>query len=139
METLYPMLGLALRGHEVGRAAEVFLSRRLYKRRSDGRSIHPEFEALHFPLYWHYDVLAGLKAMAAIGKIRDPRCADALELLERKRLPDGGWPAEKRYYSVSKSVKLGADWVDWGGTSQRTRNPWVTVDALAVLHAGKKL
>ena len=23
-----------------------------------------------------------------------PRCADALDLLESKRLPDGGWPAE---------------------------------------------
>ena len=27
-----------------------------------------------------------------------PRCADALDLLESKRLPDGGWPAEARYY-----------------------------------------
>jgi hypothetical protein len=61
------------------------------------------------------------------------RCAPALDLLEQKRLPDGGWPAENRYYSVSNDIKLNADYVGWGGVSKSTTNPWVTADALSVL------
>jgi hypothetical protein len=104
METRLPLLGLAAYARTKGphaeaaakavdAAAEVFLRRKLYKRVSDGTVIRPDFVALHYPLYWHYDVLGGLKAMALIGRIRDRRCADSLDLLEEKRLPDGGWPA----------------------------------------------
>jgi hypothetical protein len=148
METLPPMRALAAWSAQTGdveagraaeRASEVFLERRLYKRRSTGHVIHPEFTKLHYPLYWHYDVLAGLRAMAELGRIGDPRCADALDLLESKQLPDGGWPAEARYYKHSTTLALGNDDVDWGGTSTRRSNPWVTVDALAVLRASGRL
>jgi hypothetical protein len=95
---------------------------------------------LHYPHYWHYDFLAGLKAMKEIDKIRDARCADALDLLEEKRLPGGGWPAEGRHYKVSsKRMVAGADYVDWGGTSRSRINEWVTVDALSVLSAAGRL
>jgi len=68
--------------------------------------------------------------------IRDPRCAAALDLLEEKRLPDGGGPAERRYCKVSpKALLANADYVNWGGTSRSRMNEWVTVDALAALHA----
>ena len=143
------MLGLAAYAREhrdrkaaraVDRAAEVFLRRRLAWRVSDGRVIRPEFIALHHPLYYHYDFLGGLVAMAQIGKIRDPRCADALDLLEERRLPDGGWPAEKRYQrGVSKALRTYADYVAWGGAGARRRNDWVTVDALGVLVAARRL
>jgi hypothetical protein len=75
------------------RAAEVFLSRRLLFHRSTGRPIRSEWVLLHHPVYWHYDVLAGLKGLAEVGSVDDRRCADALDLLEGKRLPGGGWPA----------------------------------------------
>ncbi len=149
METLTPMLGLDAyaRAHKssaaaraVKHASEVFLTRRLFRRRSDGTVIHPSFVALHYPLYWHYDFLGGLKAMARIGRIRDKRCADALDLLEEKRLPDGGWPAEKRYYSArAKAIKANAEHVDWGRTGRGRMNEWVTVDALAVLQAAGRI
>ena len=142
METLTPMRGLAahaaatedqdsiLAAH---RAAEVFLARLLFRRRRDGEIIDPEFVALHYPLYWHYDYLHGLKALADLDLLADPRCSDALELLEEKRLADGGWPAERRFYTVSDEPKAGSEAVDWGGTSKKKSNPWVTVDALSVL------
>jgi hypothetical protein len=143
METMMPMLGLFVHAKASAdkqaktasfRAADVFLSRHLFKRRRDGKVILSEFTRLHYPLYWHYDILAGLKAMSRMDLLKDPRCADALDLLETKRLPDGGWPAEQRYYKkVSQQIALGNEWVDWGGTSKRAMNPWVTVDALAVL------
>ena len=148
METLPPMRALAAwsaltgdveAGRAADRATDVFLERRLFRRRSNGRVIHSEFTKLHYPLYWHYDLLAGLRAMAELGRIGDPRCADALDLLESKRLPDGGWPAEAKYYKTSEAVALGNDDVDWGGTSTRRSNPWVTVDALSVLRASGRL
>jgi hypothetical protein len=149
METLLPMAGLAVYGRKkkraaamkaAKRAAEVFLRRKLFKRVSDGRVIHSDFVALHYPLYWHYDYLGGLKAMAQVGRIRDSRCADALDLLEERRLPDGGWPAEKRHYKVSpKAMVSNADYVDWGGTGPKRMNEWVTVDALTVLRAAGRL
>lgn len=142
MESILPLRALALYGrlHDdaaarvaARRAADVFLERRLYLRRSDGSVIHAEFAQLHYPLYWHYDILHGLKVMAEAGFVRDERCRPALDLLMSKRLPDGGWPAERRYYKVSSDIALGCDHVDWGGTSRKTSNPWVTTDALFVL------
>jgi hypothetical protein len=148
MESILPMRALALYGrlhdHEAAqcaatRASEVFLRRRLYLRETDGTVIHREFTQLHYPLYWHYDILHGLKVMAECGFIRDARCRPALELLAAKRLPDGGWPAEKRYYKVSNELALGNDYVDWGGTSTKRSNPWVTADALYVLKAAEHI
>jgi hypothetical protein len=148
-ETLLPMLGLSVYARKYRRSAaakaaraaeDVFLRRRLFKRVRDGRVITPDFVALHYPRYWHYDFLGGLKAMMQVGRIRDARCADALDLLEEHRLPDGGWPAEKRYYKVSpKTLTPNADYVNWGGTSRTRMNEWVTVDALAVLRAAGRL
>ncbi len=147
-ETCLPLRGLAAHARftddeaanaAAKRAAEVFLQRRLAFRRSDGGLIHREFAQLHYPLYWHYDVLGGLKVIAEAGAIADDRCCDALDLLEAKRLPDGGWPAEKRYYRCSAEIGLGNDFVDWGGTSTKRSNEWVTADALAVLRAAGRL
>ncbi|MEK7468742.1 MAG: hypothetical protein AAB074_15130 [Planctomycetota bacterium] len=144
VETIWPLRGLALYARKksskparlaAARASDVLLSRHLFKRRSTGKPIHPEFSLLHFPSYWHYDILAGLRVMAAAGFVKDARCAAALDLLESKRLEDGGWPAEKRYYKVGQALTLGADRVDWGGTSRRAMNEWVTVEALSVLQA----
>lgn len=138
-ETLMPMRGLWLHGTPEGKraarqAAEVFLVRRLAYRVSTGGLIRAEFTKLHYPLYWHYDILGGLKGMMELGLLGDPRCADALDLLESMRV-DGGWPATARFYKTSTDVKLHNDSVDWGGTSKQKANPWITVDALAVLRA----
>src|SRR5437867_8801350 len=145
LETMLPMLGLwayaeadgsAPAKAAVERAREVFLRRSLYRRVSNGKIIHPEFVTLHYPRYYHYDFLGGLKAMARIGSISDPRCQDALDLLESRRLPDGGWPAEKKYYKrVVTTLETYADYVDWGGTSTGRMNGGVTADALYVLTA----
>ena len=144
METLLPMRGLALYGKKTknrravqaaAKASEVFLSRQLFKRRSNGRVIAEAFTKLHYPLYWHYDVLGGLRAMAELGRLDDPRCAAALDLLEAKELPGGGWPAEARFFKVAARPQHNSDWVDWGGAGRKRPNPWVTADALAVLRA----
>ena len=149
METLIPMVGLATYARAKGsstarqasqKAAEVFLRRRLFKRASDGRLIRRDFVQLHYPAYYHYDFLAGLRGMVDVGRIRDPRCNDALELLESKRLADGGWPAEAKYYHYRPHEYAGqSEYVDWGGTSSVRMNPWVTVDAIGVLTAAGRI
>jgi hypothetical protein len=143
METLIPMRALVAYGHEpsaVDRAAEVFLCRRVFRRRATGEVIRRDFVRLHYPLYWHYDYLAGLVGLAEAGRLADPRCADALDLLESERLPDGGWPAQSRYYRrVGRSVESSGSYVDWDGVSAKRANPWVTADALWVLTAAGRL
>ena len=148
MESILPLRALALAGRKLGdpdaaaaarRAAEVFLKRHLFLGERDGQLMRPGFVALHYPLYWHYDVLHGLKVMAEAGLLGDPRCTKALDLLESKRLPDGGWPAEARHYQVRDPAGAGAELVDWGGTGKRRSNEWVTVDALHVLRAAGRI
>ena len=155
METLIPLRALALYSNEgrtgtspqpppsqgggvreaAGRAAEVFLSRRMFRRRGDGSVIHPSFLKLHYPCYWHYDILFGLRVMAEAGFIGDERCSEALGILESKRLPDGGWPAEAKYYEVGTKADRSQSLYDWGGTSKRISNPWVTERVEEVLQA----
>jgi hypothetical protein len=146
-ESHLPLRALALYARQAGddaareaadRAAEVFLSRRLFRRRSTGEPTQPWHLELHFPCYWNYDVLFGLKIMREAGFLDDPRCEEALDLLESKRLPDGGWPAEGRYYG-SATTPAKRTLVHWGGVDGRRTNEWVTVDALAVLVAAGRL
>jgi hypothetical protein len=141
-ETLVPLRGLARYDRETGdprarraveRAADVFLERRLFRRRATGTPIAASFTRLHYPCYWHYDVLFGLTVLDEAGFLADPRCRDALDLLAAKRLADGGFPAEERYYQTTRRDRSGYSPVDWGGTGVKRMNPFVTVQALAVL------
>lgn len=142
METIIPTRALALyariSGDEQARAAaeratEVFLKRRLYQRQTDGTVINPNFIKLHYPVYWHYDILFALKVLAEGGFIHDERCSDALELLRSKRLPAGGFPAEGRYYQVNPNARTSRSLVDWGKVNHKKMNEFVSADALFVL------
>jgi len=142
MESLIPLRALSLHAKLKGtasseaaakRASEIFLKRSMYRRQRDGRIMNKNFTLLHYPCYWHYDILFGLKVMAKAGLIRDDRCEPALNLLTSKRLPDGGFPAEAKYYHVTDRSRSGFSLVDWGGVSKRHYNEFVTADALFVL------
>jgi hypothetical protein len=151
-ESHIPLRALGLYARETGdkdagaaaaRTAEFFMKRRLYKRLSDGSVMHPDFVRLHYPTYWHYDILVGLKSLAVAGYVRDGRCEDALDLLKSKRLLDGGWSAQGKYYKAyPPGTETGAgppSRVDWGPTGKKQTNEWVTVDALYVLKAARRL
>jgi len=148
MESLIPLRALALYARRTGstvvaeaaaEAAEVFLKRYLFKRQTDGSVMAPDFVKLHYPCYWHYDILFGLKVMAEAGFIDDPRCQEALDLLAAKRLPDGGFPAEGKYYQVTDRRISNSSPVGWGGVSKRRMNEFVTADALYVLRKAGRL
>ena len=141
-ESLVPLRGLVYHSKMLRRprsasgarrAAEFFLERHLYRRLHDDRVIREDFLNLHYPPYWHYDILFGLRVIGESGLIRDSRCHDALELLKSKRLRDGGFPAERKYYSTTKGIKTGRSLVDWGVVSNLHMNEFVTADAFHVL------
>ncbi len=147
-ESLIPLRALALHARLTGntqskkaakRASEIFLKRNLYKRQKDGTVMQEDFVKLHHPCYWRYDILFGLKVMAEAGFISDERCKDALDLLQSKRLPDGGFPAEAKYYRLGQKVPTGRSLVDWGGVSKRRMNQFITADALYVLKNSSRL
>lgn len=145
MESLLPLRALVLHAQVTGdkrarvaveRCTEIFLARHLFKRLRDGKVMNPKFVQLHYPCYWHYDILHGLNAMRECGHLDDPRCADALDLLERKQLRVGGWAADARFYRTTRSqIPTGRSLADWGSTGTKVRNDFVTVQALAVLRA----
>jgi hypothetical protein len=115
------------------RAAELFLSHRLFRSLSDGEVIDRRWLALHYPPYWHYDVLQALLVLSRLGKAHDPRAGDALELLVRCRRadgccqPGGSWWRPPGTGSGSGPVEV----VDRGRSGP---NEMITLNALRVLH-----
>jgi len=124
----------------VEKVSDIFLKRNMFKGQRSGKVIRDSFIRLRYPTYFDYDILVGLKVMAEAGFINDPRCREALDLLQSKMLPDGGFPSEEKLYQPFKSAKTNrGSLVDWGGVSKRRYNEWVTVDALYVLKEAGRL
>ena len=149
MESIVPMRALTFHAKEtnsrkskeaVKKASDIFLKRNLFKGQRSGKIIREKFIKLRYPTYFDYDILVGLKVMAEAGFIKDPRCREALDLLQSKTLPDGGFPSEAKLYQPFKALNISrGSLVDWGGVSIRRYNEWVTVDALYVLKEAGRL
>ncbi len=138
-ESLSPMWGLlehhkatgdrgSLRAAE--RTAELLLRHSLFRSEETGEVINPEWLKLHYPLYWHYDILQSLLIISRLGKLSDPRSRDALDLLESKRLKDGRWRPGDYYWRPLGSKGSHLEVVDWGRGGP---NHMITLNALRVL------
>ena len=136
-------IGLASYHHATGnpkalaaarRTAELLLDHRLFRTSKDGELIHSSFVALHWPAYWHYDFLGGLRVLNAVDRalLRDPRAADALDLLEEKRLPDGRFQAGRAWWQRQSNATSAVDVIDWG---KGQPSEVLTLQALAILKA----
>ena len=145
-ESLAPMWGLveyhrATNDGEAGRAArrtaELFLRHRLFRSEGTGEVIDPVWLRLHYPLYWHYDILQALRILSLIVPLRGPRVREALDILEGKRHADGRWRPEG-YYWRPRAWKgsSNVDVVDWGRNGP---NKMITLNALRVLRAAGRL
>ena len=134
----------------VERAAEFMLVHRLYKSDRTGKVIDEEWTRLHFPLFYFYDILHGLRVLADLGYGGDERISDPLQLIKQKRLPDGTWPLEGSYinairWNYMKDPTTGA----WHEEKRENtaeipqiyhqlgrvgeRNPWITLNVLRTL------
>ena len=134
-ESAIPALGLATYSEVTGdgaarrtaeQAAELLLEHRLFRSRRTGEPIHPSWTMLHYPPYWHYDVLQGLRVLAAVDRLGDQRAVDALDLVGHTRRPNGRF-AGRRWSSGAQPAA-----VEWG---RGTDNLLLTEIANSVLVA----
>ena len=88
--------GSATVGEARRRGEEYILERRLFRRKSTGEVIDPDWLRFSFPTWWHYDVLRALDYLRAAGT-RDDRVAEAIAVVEATRDPDGRWPLENAH------------------------------------------
>jgi len=85
----------ASRAARAGR--EFLLAHRMFRSYRTGAVVKPEMTRFSFPPRWHYDVLRGLDYFRDCGAARDARLVDSIELVEKRRQPDGRWLLQNRY------------------------------------------
>jgi hypothetical protein len=76
------------------RGEEYMLERRLFRRKSTGEVIDPNWLRFSFPFWYFYDVLRGLDYLRAAEVKPDERVAEAIRVVEGNRDPDGRWPLQ---------------------------------------------
>jgi hypothetical protein len=107
------------------RGQEYLLERRMFRSRSTGEVIDAVWTQFSFPTRWHYDVLWGLDHLRRAGVESDPRVAEAVDLVEKRRNADWHWPLDNRH-----AGEVHFDMEE--GTGQPSR--WNTLRALRVLN-----
>ncbi len=103
---------------------EYLLERGLFRRKSTGGVVRPEYLEFAFPYYWHYDVLRALDYFRHSGTDPDPRMAEAVAVVQSRRQPDGRWLLGRVH-----AGRVHFDLEDGAGTPSR----WNTLRALRVL------
>lgn len=105
------------------RGREFLLVHRLFRSHRTGEIIKPVFIRFAFPPRWHYDVLRALDYFQAASAPRDPRLADAIEIVQSTRRSDGRWSLQHRWKGKTyfELERLGAP------------SRWNTLRALRVL------
>ncbi|HEX7834861.1 MAG TPA: hypothetical protein VF479_05270 [Pseudolysinimonas sp.] len=100
-------------------AEEYLLERRLIRRKSDDAIVDPRFTMLSYPGYWYYDILRALDYFRVASRVDgtgpDPRCADAIALLEAKRDASGRWRNENthegaRLFAIERGENRPSRW-----------------------------
>jgi hypothetical protein len=114
------------------RGAELLLEHRLFRRHGTGEPIHSSWIKLHYPAYWHYDILQALHVLGRMGLAADPRATDALDIVARSRHSDGRWQPGGYWWSPPGSGGATPEVVDWG---RGVPSPMLTLNALRVLKA----
>jgi hypothetical protein len=139
-ESITPMYALAEFGRATGdqaaaesarRAAEFFLSHRVYKSHTTDKAGDPKWLRLRYPEYWHYDYLHGLVLLARAGALPDARANEALKLLREQHQTNGRWVADGPQYWKAATGPY-SDPARWNATSA---SQMLTLNALRVLRA----
>jgi hypothetical protein len=105
------------------RGREFLLQHRMFRSHRSGEIIDPRMTRLSFPPRWRYDVLRALDYFQQCGAETDDRLADAVEIVLKKRRPDGTWPLQSRH--------PGRSYFEMETVGQPSR--WNTLRALRVL------
>jgi hypothetical protein len=105
------------------RGREFLLVHRLFRSHRTGAVIKPIFLRFSFPPRWHYDILRALDYFQAVNAPRDPRLAEAIDIVRSACGHDGRWPLQNCYKGKTyfQLERLGAP------------SRWNTLRALRVL------
>jgi hypothetical protein len=105
------------------RGREFLLAHRLFRSHRTGNIIKPILTRFSFPPRWHYDILRGLDYFQAVNAPRDPRLAEAIDIVRSRQREDGRWLLENSYKGKTyfELERLGAP------------SRWNTLRALRVL------
>jgi len=79
------------------RGREFLLVHRLFRSHRTGEVIKPVFIRFSFPPRWHYDILRALDYFQAVNAPRDPRLAEAIDIVRSTQREDGRWTLQNRY------------------------------------------
>ncbi len=115
----------------IERGAEFFLERELIHQ---GKRYAP-WTRTHYPVHYYYDFLVGLDMLTRLGYGDDRRLRPALELLAKKRRPDGTWSLDK----VHPDLGAGAGYrfrrkpKRFALEKEGEPSKWITLTALQVL------
>ncbi len=82
-----------------------------------------------FPVFYVTDLLQNVESLVRLGYGKDPRLANALDLIKSKQAPQGFWLLEYDYE--------GKTWGNFGVKKQA--NKWVTLRALRVLKMAERM
>jgi hypothetical protein len=74
---------------------EYLLERGLFRRKSTGDVVDPDYLDFAFPYYWRYDLLRALDYFRRAGAEPDPRMTEAVDVLRTKRRDDGRWALDR--------------------------------------------
>ena len=144
-ESVIPMWGLLEYHKATGdkdsiaaakRTGEFLLCHKLFKSDKTGEIINPTWLDIRYPYYWHYNILQGLRVIAMLGKIKDPRASEALDILEQKRRPDGKWRADGYYWKAPTTKGLYGEPANWW---RGEPNKMITFLALSILKKAGRL
>ncbi|MGH9966372.1 MAG: hypothetical protein ACREBG_00855, partial [Pyrinomonadaceae bacterium] len=105
------------------RGREFLLVHRLFRSHRTGEIIKPVFTRFSFPPRWHYDILRALDYFQAVNAPRDPRLAEAIDIVRSSQRKDGRWALQHSYKGKTyfELERLGAP------------SRWNTLRALRVL------
>jgi hypothetical protein len=81
--------GLAPEAQQRGR--EFLLRHRLFRSHRTGAVVDSRMTRFTFPTRWRYDILRALDHFRAAGAEPDPRLAEAIDIVNKRRTPDGRW------------------------------------------------
>jgi hypothetical protein len=79
------------------RGREFLLVHRLFRSHRTGEIIKPIFTRFSFPPRWHYDILRALDHFQAVDAPRDPRLAEAIDIVRKGQQEDGRWSLQHSY------------------------------------------
>ncbi len=117
-----PVRARAAREAQV-RGREFLLAHRLFRSHRTGAIVNTAMTRFSFPPRWHYDVLRGLDYFRDADAPRDPRLAEAIALVGKRRQPDGRW--------LLQNVYPGRTFFEMEGGGRPSR--WNTLRCLRVL------